>query len=93
MLPLTDCRLIQQIVDGLLVVVAAHRTPRQLLSEALAEVDAKKVLGVVFNRADTWRKRYYYSSDPAPADPEGWGTRIRASLGRSRAGGRPRPRG
>jgi hypothetical protein len=32
-----------------LVVVAANKTRRKLLEEALNEVDATKVLGIVFN--------------------------------------------
>ncbi len=44
-----DCRLIASWVDGFLVVVAAHRTPRRLVEEALAIVEPAKILGLVFN--------------------------------------------
>jgi len=50
--PIQDCRLVSQWVDGFLVVVAAHRTPRQLLKDALATVDPVKMLGLVFNQDD-----------------------------------------
>jgi Mrp family chromosome partitioning ATPase len=39
-------------VDGLLVVVAAHGTPRRLLGEALSLLDESKTLGIVFNGDD-----------------------------------------
>jgi capsular exopolysaccharide synthesis family protein len=49
LIPVPDCRLITQWVDGLILVVAAHRTPRRLLEEGLNLVEADKVLGLVFN--------------------------------------------
>jgi capsular exopolysaccharide synthesis family protein len=47
-----DCRLIARWVDGFLVVVAAHRTPRRLVEEALTVVEHAKILGLVFNADD-----------------------------------------
>ena len=44
-----DCRHMSRWIDGFLLVVAAHRTPRQLLGEALGALDEAKVLGIVFN--------------------------------------------
>ena len=52
LLPLPDCRLIGQWVDGFIVLVSAHRTPRKALAEALGLLDSKKVLGTVFNGDD-----------------------------------------
>src|SRR5205814_1784756 len=46
---LADCRLLGPWVDGFIVVVAAHKTPRKLLAEALTLLEPAKVLGVVFN--------------------------------------------
>jgi capsular exopolysaccharide synthesis family protein len=54
-----DCRLMSQWVDGFLVVVAAHRTPRKLLGEALSALDPAKVLGIVFNGDDRRYGGYY----------------------------------
>ena len=66
--PVPDCRLIARVVDALLVVVAAHRTRRELLQEALSTLDPTKVLGLVFNRDDRFRRGYYgygyYTSEP-----------------------------
>jgi capsular exopolysaccharide synthesis family protein len=47
-----DCRLIERWVDGVVLVVAAHKTPRKLVGEALSQLDPAKMLGVVFNADD-----------------------------------------
>jgi capsular exopolysaccharide synthesis family protein len=51
-LPVSDCKLLGRWVDAFLMVVAAHRTARHALEEALDLIDARKVLGIVFNRSD-----------------------------------------
>lgn len=48
----SDCCLIAELVDGFIVVVAAHRTRRADIDEALRIVDPAKVLGFVLNNAD-----------------------------------------
>jgi len=60
--PVQDCRIIARWVDGFLLVVAAHRTPRRLLDEALATLDRAKILGIVFNQ-DERSAPGRYSSD------------------------------
>jgi Mrp family chromosome partitioning ATPase len=45
-------RVISRWVDGFLLVVAAHRTPRRLLEDALNLMDEAKTIGLVFNQAD-----------------------------------------
>jgi capsular exopolysaccharide synthesis family protein len=57
---LPDCRLIERWVDGVMLVVAAHKTPRKLVAEALAQLDPGKVVGVVFNADDHTSSSYYY---------------------------------
>ncbi len=52
MVGLPDCRVIAESVDAFLVVVAAHRTSRRLLAEALTVIDPGKILGLVFNADD-----------------------------------------
>jgi capsular exopolysaccharide synthesis family protein len=65
LVPLPDCRLIGQWVDGILVVVTAHRTPREALKEALNLLDPAKLIGFVFNGDDRPLTRYssYYGYD------------------------------
>src|SRR5262245_52204033 len=43
LMPVADARLIAQSLDGLFLVVAAHKTPRKLLEEALNVLDSKSV--------------------------------------------------
>ena len=67
--PLADCRLLARCVDGFIVVVAANKTPRKLLGEALRLLEPSKVLGVVFNGDQRPLSPYYgyyaYSSRSA----------------------------
>jgi len=79
--PLADCRLLGRWVDGFIVVVAAHKTPRKLLVEALKLLDPEKVVGVVFNGDDRPLSPYYgyygYSDSErtpsrSPARPSSW---------------------
>ncbi len=69
-LPVPDCRVIARWADSLLLVVAAHRTPRRFLEEALNALDPDKVAGLVFNYVDPPRPgpyAYYrgYGAPPA----------------------------
>jgi receptor protein-tyrosine kinase/non-specific protein-tyrosine kinase len=58
-----ECRLLNDQLDGLLLVISAHRTQRSDLKRALESLDSSKVMGIVFNR-DTEPVRgvrsYYY---------------------------------
>jgi protein-tyrosine kinase len=79
--PLADCRLIGRWVDGFIVVVAAHRTPRKLLAEALNLLEPTKVLGVVFNGDSRPLTPYYgyygreYSGSSGSPSDSVWGQR------------------
>jgi Mrp family chromosome partitioning ATPase len=57
--PFPDCRVLGKLVDGFFLVVAAHRTPRGLLEEALNVTEPCKVLGLVFNGAERPLSSYY----------------------------------
>jgi len=57
--PVPDLRLITKWVDGFLMVVAAHKTPRRLLEEALYVADPGKIVGLVFNNDDRLLSRAY----------------------------------
>jgi len=54
-----DCKLMSQWIDGFLLVVAAHRTPRKMLGDALSALDESKLLGIVFNGDDRPMGGYY----------------------------------
>ena len=96
-----DCRVIAHWVDGFLLVVAAHQTPRRLVEEALNVVERSKMLGLIFNGDDHPPSGYsgyygYYtgSADPSRATPNGHGrlgraaTRVGQMLQRRRRGRR-----
>jgi protein-tyrosine kinase len=48
-LPFPDVGILRGLVDGFLVVVRAHRTPRETVQEALTTVGPDQALGVIFN--------------------------------------------
>jgi capsular exopolysaccharide synthesis family protein len=79
-----DCRVIGRWVDGFIVVVGAHKTPRQLVGEALSSMDEAKVMGFVFNRADRFGADYYDTRREVP----GFSGRV-ARMFRGSIGGRP----
>ena len=67
--PVPDCRLIARAVDGFLILVAAHRTRRELLQETFAALDPSKILGLVFNGEDRSRRGSYgYGYYTLPAE-------------------------
>jgi capsular exopolysaccharide synthesis family protein len=57
--PLADSRLLSKVIDGYVVVVAAHKTPRKLLAEAFDLIDTTKLVAVVFNGDDRPLSDYY----------------------------------
>lgn len=59
LLPVPDCRLIARWVDGFLMVVAAHRTPRKVFEEGMSLLDPARVIGLVFNGASRPHSSYY----------------------------------
>lgn len=71
LVPVPDCRLIEKWVDGFFVVVAAHKTSRKLVQEALPIIDDAKMLGLVFNGGDPpvfgYDAYYGYTSQLAEA--------------------------
>lgn len=80
-----DCRVIGEWVDGYVVVVMAHKTPRKLLEEALNLMDPAKVVGLVFNGDDRPLSGYYRS-----AYGLGYGDAYGAAYGGHRDAGKPR---
>jgi capsular exopolysaccharide synthesis family protein len=80
-----DCRVIGEWVDGFVVVVMAHKTPRKLLEEALNLMDPNKVVGLVFNGDDRPLSGYYKS-----AHGLGYGNAYGAAYGGQQQAGKPR---
>jgi capsular exopolysaccharide synthesis family protein len=70
-LPLADFELMSAACDGVLLIVRALQTSRELLRKAAGAVDKKKFLGVVFNGADfngqgSYSDRSGYSNSDVP---------------------------
>ena len=82
MVSVQDCRVIARWVDGIILVVAAHRTPRRLIEEALNVIDPAKMLGFVFNSDDQGFARLYAGhrgayTAPAMARDRAWGRALK----------------
>lgn len=54
-----DGRVLEKLVDGIILVISAHQTPRRLVEEALSLTNPAKALGIVFNRDDRPLTSYY----------------------------------
>jgi Mrp family chromosome partitioning ATPase len=52
LVPAADCRAMAPWIDGFVVVVAAHKTPRKVLEEALNAMRQDQILGLVFSGDD-----------------------------------------
>ncbi len=73
LLPVPDNRALAKWVDGFLLVVAAHRTPRHLLEEGLRVLEHARVAGIVFNGDDRPSSAYYGSYYGHGRDQGDWG--------------------
>jgi len=56
--PVSDCALLARWMDGLVLIVTAHKTPRKQLESALNMLEGAPVLGIIFNRDDNARAGY-----------------------------------
>ena len=56
--PVSDCALLARWMDGLVLIVTAHKTPRKQLENALNTLEGAPVLGIIFNRDDKARAGY-----------------------------------
>lgn len=60
-LPLVDMNLLSRMVDGLLLVVKAGATPKDLVRKAVNSLPNRNISGVILNGADdNHMKKYYY---------------------------------
>jgi len=62
-LPVADTRVLARALDGVIIVVRAGVTPREIVSRAMESVGSDRVLGVVLNGTEsampTWLQRYF----------------------------------
>ena len=93
--PVSDCRVIARWVDGFLMVVGAHLTPRPMLAEALNILGPDKVFGLVYNGGEELLTKYYgygYQGYGRPAretsaDRDSWLQETESAFGWKRRGG------
>jgi capsular exopolysaccharide synthesis family protein len=97
LVPVQDYRVIARLVDGMVLVVAAHRTPRPMLEAAFGILDPTRMIGLVFNGYDHllagrnmgYSGAYYAVRSGELGAAEGRGNRLGRLL---RRGGRSRSR-
>ncbi len=58
-IPLADLKLIEEFVDGIILVVRAEETTRDMAKKAYEGLKREKVLGFVLNDVTQWSKGYY----------------------------------
>lgn len=60
-----DPIVIARLVDGVLLVIRAEKTPREYLTKALQALNSRKLMGIVLNGANMGisSKYYYYTAD------------------------------
>jgi capsular exopolysaccharide synthesis family protein len=71
-IPCPDYRLLEPFIDGVILVVAADKTAREMMDAALDLLDRPKTLGVIFNGETHQpdRSSYYYSA--GRSEPSRW---------------------
>ena len=62
-LSLPDMNIIEKLVDGILFVVRAERTPRDAVKTALNSLGSDKIVGVILNNAKQASSQYYHYLD------------------------------
>jgi tyrosine-protein kinase Etk/Wzc len=60
-LNLADVEIITAGCDGVLMVVRAQKTRRDVLQKSAGQIDQKKLLGIVYNAAEGTHHRYTYA--------------------------------
>jgi Mrp family chromosome partitioning ATPase len=62
-LPIADTKVMAKLLDGIVMVVRAGVTPREMVERAIEAVDSDRVLGVVLNGVESsmpkWMQRYF----------------------------------
>lgn len=59
-LPLVDMNVISRLVDGVIMVVRAGKTQKDIVQKAFKSLPKCNIVGIVLNGADTRLGRYYY---------------------------------
>jgi len=60
LLPMADMNVLSKIVDGLVLVVKAGKTPKDIVLKGAYSMHGANIVGIVLNGADAILKKYYY---------------------------------
>lgn len=60
-IPLADVNILAKLIDGLLLVVRAGKTPKDMVLKAVNSLTGVNIAGIVLNGVDSSPKEYYYS--------------------------------
>lgn len=61
-IPVADINIYSTLVDGLLLVIQAGKTPKSMIKKALASMPSEKVIGAVLNEVEPNYSKYYYGT-------------------------------
>jgi protein-tyrosine kinase len=61
LLATTEPTLLSKMVEGVILVVMADRTPRESVRRAIQSIDREKIIGVVLNQEELKGSSYYSS--------------------------------
>jgi capsular exopolysaccharide synthesis family protein len=59
----TEPILLSETVDGIILVIKANRTPREVIQRSVKSLDRQKIIGVVFNQIDSKLPAHHYQYD------------------------------
>ncbi len=59
-MPLADVGVITRLVDGVVMVVRAGKTPKDIVKKAVNSISDANILGIILNAAEMSIKKYYY---------------------------------
>jgi len=57
---MAETAFLARMMDGILLVVRSGKTPRDLIHDTLENIGRDKILGVVFNASNEYRRGYHY---------------------------------
>jgi len=61
-MPMADINIYSTLIDGILLVILAGKTPRSLVKRAISSLAADKLVGAVLNGVDPMQSKYFYGS-------------------------------
>jgi capsular exopolysaccharide synthesis family protein len=74
--PLPDCRILQQWIEKVILVVCANRTPRRSIENSLEVFEPSKLLGLVFNGDERTASEYSQYYGHSNGTDSAWRTKL-----------------